>query len=81
MFIDEFQQHYEEQELPLVEVLDPEIGIGYLNNDTLSRDIIPDLIYARDNFNTDIEKFTFDNKKDCFIIKKLPMLYWMEIEL
>lgn len=71
MFIDEFQQHYEEQELPLVEVLDPEIGIGYLNNDTLSRDIIPDLIYTRDNFNTNIEKITFDNKKDCFLIKKI----------
>ena len=71
MFIEEFQQRYEEQELPLVEVLDPEIGIGYLNSDTSSKDIIPDLVYANGYLDSDIEKITFDNRNDRFFIKKI----------
>lgn len=31
-FIEEFKERYDTKEVPLVEVLDPEIGIGYLRN-------------------------------------------------
>ena len=71
MFTDEFQERYEEQELPLVEVLDPEVGIGYLNSDSLSKDIIPDLAYTNNFQNTEIEKVTFDSVNDRFFIKKV----------
>lgn len=71
IFTSEFQKRYEEQELPLLKVLDPETGIGYLNNHTIQRDIIPNLEYSNNDWDNRTENVVIENKKDSFFIKKI----------
>jgi len=58
-----FYKRYEEQEIPLVEALDNETGIGYIQNEVGSHDfseLIDDLVFTdKNNFN---QEFNYNSK-------------------
>lgn len=64
-FKEKFHSRYEEQEIPILEALDPEIGLGYFSNEGTISPLIDDLIIPTNNISKDV-----DDGFDFLIFKK-----------